>query len=220
MPADDEEAVSVDHSSEESTRAYHSPLRERRARETRELILVALAELITERGSSEFAVQEVADRAEVSLRTVYRYFPGRQDLLDGLAELIDERMEDLRRDDELGWEDLEEQGLEDLLAAVPAVFARFDELVPLSSAMVLLSAGGRRTSDSHDQRTAVYRSVLSEHLARRDDHEAEQTFAVVRHLLSSATWFALREEFALGGREAGQAAARAVAALLEVPPPR
>ena len=200
-----------------TTRSYNSPLRERRAAQTQELVLVALAELISERGSTEFSVSEVAERADVSLRTVYRYYPNRQALLDGLADLVDERLGELRAGDEVGWEDLAEMGLDDLLAEVPGVFDRLDRLVPLSTAMAMLSAGGHRTAASHDERTAVYRQILADELAAMDDDEAEQTFAVVRHLLSSATWFALREEFGLEGRTAGQAAARAVAALFGRP---
>ena len=199
---------------EQTTRRYHSPLRERRAARTRDLVLEAVAALITERGTTEFSMQEVADEAEVSLRTVYRHFPNRQELLDGLAGLVDEELAAARREGEPGWQELAEEGLDQLLRSVQAVFARFDELEPLSSAMALLSAGGHRTADSHDQRTDVYRTILSEHLEELDPDEAEQTFAVVRHLLSSSTWFALRQEFGLDGREAGEAVARAVAAIL------
>lgn len=174
-------------SSEQATRPYHSPLRERRAAETAELVLESLAELITERGTTEFSVQEVADRAEISLRTVYRHFPNRQALLDGLADLVDERLEELREDDQLGWEELEDAGLEDLLRTVPFVFARLDELRPVSSAMVLLSAGGHRRASSHEQRTEVYRHLLDEHLAGLPEEEAHALFALVRHLLSSTT---------------------------------
>lgn len=172
------------------------------------------AAIITERGTTELSMQEVAGRAEVSLRTVYRYFPSRQALLDGLTDLIDTRMADLRRDEEVGWEELAGKEPQDLLRVVPAVFERFDQLRPLSSAMVLLSAGGYRTAAGHDQRTEIYRGILAEHLADLDPAEAEQVFAVFRHLLSSSTWFALSEEFGLSGRAAGEVAARAAGALL------
>ncbi|MCZ7529750.1 MAG: TetR/AcrR family transcriptional regulator [Acidimicrobiia bacterium] len=42
--------------------------------------------LAAERGSSEFTVAEVATRADVGLRTFYRYFAGRDDLLLALFE--------------------------------------------------------------------------------------------------------------------------------------
>lgn len=199
-----------------SSRPYHSPLRERRAAETRELVLRALAEFVTERGTTEFSVQEVADRAEVSLRTVYRYFPNRQALLDGITELVDERMEDLREDADIGWTDMAERSIEELAASVPPVFQRFDELEPLSSAMAMLSGGGSRSA-GHDERTDEFRKAVATELAALPDDQREATFAIVRHLVSSQTWFALRTEFGLDGRTAGEAVARAVRAILGQP---
>ncbi|MFW6009732.1 MAG: TetR/AcrR family transcriptional regulator [Actinomycetota bacterium] len=200
------------------TRRYHSPLRDRQAAETRTLVLEALADLVTERSSTEFSVQEVADRAQVSLRTIYRYFPNRQALLDGLTDLVDARMDDLRTDPEVGWEDLRDRDLEGLLATVPAVFERFDQLEPLSSAMALLSAGENQRARGHDERTEMFREVLTEDLAHLSPEEKAGAFAVVRHLISSTTWFVLREEHGLDGREAGEAVARAVRAIIRAAP--
>lgn len=202
-----------------STRPYQSLLRERQAAETRELVLEALAELVTERGTTEFSVQEVADRAEVSLRTVYRYFPNRQALLDGLTELVDQRMEDLRQDADIGWTDIVGRGVEGLAASVPPVFQRFDELEPLSSAMAMLAGGGSR-SVGHDERTDEFREAVATELAALPADQQEATFALVRHLVSSQTWFALRTEFELDGRTAGEAVARAVLAILGEPTSR
>ncbi|HZD23949.1 MAG TPA: helix-turn-helix domain-containing protein, partial [Acidimicrobiia bacterium] len=52
---------------------------------TRRVILEAAAALFLERNSDRFSVQEVADRAGVTHRTVYRYFPTRQELLAATA---------------------------------------------------------------------------------------------------------------------------------------
>lgn len=202
-----------------STRPYQSLLRERQAAETRDLVLEALAELVTERGTTEFSVQEVADRAEVSLRTVYRYFPNRQALLDGLTELVDQRMEDLRQDADIGWTDIVGRGVEGLAASIPPVFQRFDELEPLSSAMAMLAGGGTRSA-GHDERTDEFREAVATELAALPADQQEATFALVRHLVSSQTWFALRTEFELDGRTAGEAVARAVLAILGEPSSR
>lgn len=196
----------------ETTRPYHSPLREQRAAETRVLILEALAAIIEERGVPDFSVQEVADRAGVALRTVYRHFSDRQALLDGLAELVDEELEAMRVEDERGWQELET--VDDLLEVARTVFAHFDALAPLTSAVALLSAAGYRRSRSHDARTEAYRRILADHLGGLDDPDAQATFAVIRHLVSANTWYTLRREFGLTGEQAGQAATRAVSGLL------
>lgn len=115
-------------------------------------------------------------------------------------------------EDERGWEDL--TTVQDLLEAARAVFARFDALVPLSTALALLSAAGYQRSRSHEARTEVYRRILSEHLGSLDDPDARATFGVIRHLVSASTWYTLRREFDLSGEEAGRATARALARIL------
>jgi AcrR family transcriptional regulator len=52
--------------------------------EARERILDAAGRCIVRRGNTQFRMGEVADEAEVSRSTVYRYFPGRDDVLLGL----------------------------------------------------------------------------------------------------------------------------------------
>jgi TetR/AcrR family transcriptional regulator len=52
--------------------------------EARRRILDAVGRCIVRRGNSQFRMGEVADEAGVSRSTVYRYFPGRDDVLLGL----------------------------------------------------------------------------------------------------------------------------------------
>lgn len=59
--------------------------RERSSTRARRLVDAART-LASERGSSEFTVAEVAARADVSLRTFYRHFAGRDELLLALFE--------------------------------------------------------------------------------------------------------------------------------------
>lgn len=205
-------------------RSYHSPLRKRQAARTGELIVESLADVISEKGVGEFSIQEVAEEADVSPRTVYRHFPNRQALLDGLAERVQERMEE--RDGR--WINPPHSGTdaeegthvppgacpEDLLGVVPAVFDRFDELAPLSTAMVLASSSGRLRTRLHEGRTALFREYLSDALEGLAEDEAHTVFSVCRHLISAQTWFVLRDEFGLDGKTAGRAVARTVRALL------
>lgn len=205
---------------EQPTRRYHSPLRERQAAETRHLILEALAQVIAERGTSDFTVDDVAEQAGVATRTVYRHFPNRQALLDGLTEAIDDEFADLRAADEVPGLADEVASADDLLATVPAIMRRFDDLEPFSTAMVLTANRGLLRSRRHDQRTRLFRAIFDTELAALDPGEREAVFAVIRHLLSSQTWFALRKEFGVDGEAAGQAVARAIRAVLADAPAR
>ncbi|MFJ2606186.1 TetR/AcrR family transcriptional regulator [Streptomyces sp. NPDC087425] len=65
-------------------------LRERKKRETRQRISDIATGLFLERGFMEVTVAEVAQVADVSVNTVYNYFPAKEDLfLDRSAVLVD-----------------------------------------------------------------------------------------------------------------------------------
>jgi AcrR family transcriptional regulator len=60
-------------------------------------LLDAAFELIDEKGTAEFTIQEVVDRSGQSLRGFYQYFEGKDELLFALLEeSIDEALADLR----------------------------------------------------------------------------------------------------------------------------
>jgi AcrR family transcriptional regulator len=62
----------------------HEPgagLRERKKQRTRELIAAAGLELFAERGYAQTTVADIAEAAEVSERTVFTYFPTKEDIL-------------------------------------------------------------------------------------------------------------------------------------------
>src|SRR5262245_36344777 len=68
-----------------------------RAEQRVQRLLEAAFELIDEKGTSEFTIQEVVDRSKQSLRAFYQYFDGKDELLFALfEECIRESTEDLR----------------------------------------------------------------------------------------------------------------------------
>ena len=186
---------------------YHSPLRQRQARQTRTLILASLAEEIVERGAADVSIRDVAARGDIAERTVYRYFPDRQALLDGLAVWVAEEIT------ARGVEEQQIDSLSDLTEAAVGTFTALDELGPVAEAMVMVALATGRRSASHERRSVEMRRVLEPHLSGLGD-DAEASFAVVRHLLSALTWYVLRTEFGLSGEEAGRAVAGVIDAVL------
>jgi AcrR family transcriptional regulator len=65
-------------------------VREENRRRVEQRIVAAAVEIVEERGAIDFTVPEVAERSGVALRTLYRYFPNRQDLVSRLAQVADQ----------------------------------------------------------------------------------------------------------------------------------
>jgi AcrR family transcriptional regulator len=69
-----------------------------RAEQRIQRLLDAAFELIDEKGTADFTIQEVVDRSKQSLRGFYQYFDGKDELLLALfEETIGESVEDLRK---------------------------------------------------------------------------------------------------------------------------
>jgi AcrR family transcriptional regulator len=60
---------------------FRPGLRERKRRKTRETIIKVALELFVERGYEETTIAEIADAAEISPRTIFAYFPSKEDIL-------------------------------------------------------------------------------------------------------------------------------------------
>src|SRR6266568_8234502 len=76
-------------------------LRERKKLRTRETIARAAHELFAERGYHATTLPDIAEAAEVSTRTIFAYFPAKEDILfsdfplmkEALAQALAERLE-------------------------------------------------------------------------------------------------------------------------------
>jgi AcrR family transcriptional regulator len=71
---------------------YSSSLRDEQAAETRQRILGATVEMIADESADGLTIASVARRAGVAVRTVYRYFPTRDDLLRVAGGEFDDRV--------------------------------------------------------------------------------------------------------------------------------
>jgi AcrR family transcriptional regulator len=76
-------------------------LRERKKQKTRQTIIKVALELFAEQGYEQTTIAEIADAAEVAPRTIFAYFPSKEDILfynlveirERLAETLRERQE-------------------------------------------------------------------------------------------------------------------------------
>jgi AcrR family transcriptional regulator len=185
-------------------RPYRSALRGAQQQQTRERILEAAIAQIAEDGLSELTIPLVAERAEVSLRTVYRHFPTKDELIDSVAEF---------RDMQFGSHG-PPASVEELVETTPALFEGFaarDELVRASD----VSAAGRQIHDRARRRRAKALSAIFEDVsADLSPAETRRLAAAVQVLWSTRAWLTLHDNWGMDGKEAGKAMQWAIATLI------
>lgn len=187
------------------TRTYDSPLRERQAQQTRDDILDALTALLEERPAEEITTGELARAAGVSPRTVYRHFPDRTALVDGLTARLYE-VSALQ-------EDVPER-LEDLKPVVLQLMRSLDAYHVEARAEALYNADPRRYGTEAVEHTRQFRELITEAFPDLDEGQQLSLTATLRVLVSAQTWLRLREEFGLHGDTSGPLVAWAIDALL------
>lgn len=74
-------------SAAETTRRYDSPIRARRAQETRDAVMAAAAELFTTNGWKATGMRDVAKAAGVATETVYSHFSSKRVLLQSVIDV-------------------------------------------------------------------------------------------------------------------------------------
>lgn len=181
-------------------------LREKQVEMTRELILRAVAERLEREAPGEISVADIAKESGASLRTVYRYFPTRDELLAASADWINERI--------FGGMPYAET-LDALMAELPETFERFGEHPELVRTMALTETGRSVRAKRREQRLARMREALEDVTGRLPRHERRQAEAVIGSLYDMGTWVSMHDEAGLSGRDAGEAVAWAIQTLIE-----
>jgi AcrR family transcriptional regulator len=184
-------------------RAYSSALRDNQAQGTRELILDALTELLTDQPADQITTRAIAERAGVSQPTVYRHFPDRQALLEGLSDRISAMATTAGGGGQL-------KSLGDIAAHAARDFALPEENAVLATAEAILNADPRRLSRSSRSRSADLRRLVADSLPDLDEREHNRITALLRSLYSVQTWLRMREEFGIPGTESGPIVAWAI----------
>ncbi len=135
-------------------------LRERKKRETRTRIADAAMELFAERGFDQTTVADVAAAADVSVKTVFNYFPAKEDLFFDQADEVEQRWLDAVADrgpDEPPLAGLRRKELARFADHPGGVGARFRQVMEGST---LLQARGQQMWASHED--AVARALAAQ----------------------------------------------------------
>ncbi len=185
-------------------------LRERQVALARESIVDACAELVTERRHLDFAMKEVADRAGVSLRTVYNHFPTREDLLDALGEAFNDEMSARGGPKAI---DLETSA--DLVRAIAVNFGLFDALGGVSEAFAQMPLADVGRDEARRRRTGLIVDHLRSLMPEVPEPDATEIAVALRHLFSHRSWFWLTREYGLTSEQAAAVVNWAIETLID-----
>jgi AcrR family transcriptional regulator len=179
-------------------------LREQHAMATRERILAAVADLLERGDAEEVTVPAVAEASGVSLRTIYRYYPTREELLEAAGRWIGDEL--LKHPYPRGLDevaDLYQEGARD-----------FDERPGLVRALALSQLGRQvRGYRRRERLEAIGRAVRAE-LTELPEPELRRAEAVLAYLHNMLAYTTLREENGLSGEEIGEAVGWAIRTLI------
>lgn len=180
-------------------------VRQEQVERTRERILDAATALLADESLDELTVALVAGRARVAVRTVYRYFPTKEAVIDAVAEIVDGR---------LGPAPFPGSA-EELRMFAPRLFAQFLESEEVMRAGRVSRAGRQVMARTRAQRIASAERALGPLLAGLPDEERRRVVAVVYTLHSPNAYFMYRDNFGMTASEAGEAAAWATGCVLD-----
>jgi len=189
-------------------RRYDSSARREAKGQTRDRILDAVVEVVTRQGVHAFSVQNVASAADVALRTVYRHFPTREALLDGLDDLLERRGA--------------EAGITPAVPADPALlpglvgtaYQSCDACREAMRAYVIISLALGRRVPGFDRRTRAVRASMLRAFPGLPRREVTAAANVVRLLFSTRAWFLLTIEQGMPTDIAGRTVSWALDTLL------
>jgi AcrR family transcriptional regulator len=167
-----------------------SRTRARHTEATRKAILEAASELLMTR-HGDFSMQEVAEGADLTHRTLYRYFPTRHSLL---AATVMHISPDLGDDAYKGVSSVSEW-----FDAARRNLARAEERLPLMRNMiaVTLTSSDEDLAQTPRERDEHLWEVFRDEFGHLSDEDARRTFVAVRHLLSHASYLFFRIRFGL-----------------------
>lgn len=159
-------------------------LRAKQVEMSRELILNTVVDILERNGLEGLSMPAIAEASGVSLRTLYRYFPTRDDLLAEAGAQIKDRM-----------------GLSDAVAGaaeIPASFwvnsARAARHPRLARALIASSAGRSARKATRSSRVSAIEAAMRELTDGLPEGRAAEAVGVITYLCSSNSWVTISEE--------------------------
>jgi AcrR family transcriptional regulator len=179
-------------------------LRTRQAALARQGILEALLQHLETGDADGVSMDDLATEAGVSRRTLYRYFPTRQDLLAAAGDWI--RNDVLELPIEIGDEGIAE--------SFRRASARLERHPRIARALLRTQTGRAMRSGYRNARVAAIRRSLEREVPGLSRRELDRASAVLTHLCSSTAWITIQDESGLSAADAQAAVTWAIETLL------
>lgn len=150
--------------------------------------------------------KEVAAESGIPERTLYRYYPTREDLLAGAYEWVNQR---------LGFEGEPPTDAPAAQDLVRRAFPAFDDIAAVVSELLAAPEGRAARLASRPDRQRAANALVKREVPGLGRTEQRRVAAAVQVLTTASTWQALRDHWEMDGAEAGETAAHAIALLLK-----
>ena len=180
-------------------------LREQNAEATRTRILTAVADLIERGNVQDITVPDVAKASGISLRTVYRYYPTRDELLEAAGRWIGSEL--LRHP--------YPATLDEVAENYRVGVREFAEHPGLVRALAFSQLGRTVRGYRRRERLAAIRNALQAEIPELTDEELRRAEAMLAYLHNMLAFTTMREEYGLSSEEVGETVAWAIRTLVE-----
>ena len=187
--------------------SYNSPLRAYQKEQTREMILAAVGTILSAGNTDAVTFAEVARVAGITMRTIFRHFPTREELLSAFWKWQLEQTG--------GQTILEPTSIESLLEKIKEFFASLDSEENLIRAVISSPEGRDIRKEANrirlEKMLEFVKKIVPE-LSKRDRHNMASGIISVSSVLS---WLFMRDNCGYDGKRAGEAAAFTVQLIIE-----
>ncbi len=180
-------------------------LRERQAQQVRELVLDTLIELLETGSPEDISMEQIAELAGISKRTLYRYWPSRDLLFASAGEQV---MAQLEIDQDV-------TDAEDLANYFEETTRKWEGHLGLVRALVRSSVGQAVRAGHRLRNETSMRAALNELTQGIPADEVKRVTALIIFLCGSASWVRLADEMELTPKEARQALSWGIEVLID-----
>ena len=167
-------------------------LRERQAKALRTTVLEAVLATLESRAVEDLSMADVAHLSGISLRTLYRYFPDRNSLLQAAGEYWYASLGIC----------VQIAAPEDIAGSFRDASRKLGTRPNLIRALIRTETGRLARSAVRSQRTAAIRNALAPLTAKLDTATGKRVLAVINHLCSASSWVSIADESGLSDAEA------------------